>query len=225
MSSDELHQIMQGHIRTLVDHYRGRVHAWDVVNEAVDDDGGLRKTLFLDKLGDRYIDEAFQLAHEADPDALLFYNDYGAEGLGSKSDRVYELLKKLVTDRVPIHGVGLQMHINAAAADYPKPEDIAANIRRLTALGLKVNISEMDVRIRDVPVDLFERLEIQRRIYHDIVAACRREEGFVAVTFWGLTNAHSWVNSHFGPDAPLLFDKNYQPKPAYYGVLEAILGN
>jgi endo-1,4-beta-xylanase len=168
MSTDELHQATQEHIHTLVGHYRGQIDAWDVVNEAVDDEGSLRRSLFLDKLGERYIAEAFQLAHEADPDALLIYNDYGAEGLGGKSDRVYELLKKLVTDRVPIHGVGLQMHINAAAADYPKPEDIAANIRRLTALGLKVDISEMDVRIRDVPVDLSERLEIQRRIYHDL---------------------------------------------------------
>jgi len=223
MSADELRRAMQEHVRTLVGHYRGRVHAWDVVNEAVDDNGGLRKSLFLDKLGDRYIDEAFQLAHEADPDALLFYNDYGAEGLGSKSDRVYELLKKLVVDRVPIHGVGLQMHINAAAADYPRPEDVAANIRRLAALGLNVNISEMDVRIRDVAVDLPERLDVQRRVYHDIIAACRREEGFVAVTFWGFTDAHSWVNGSFGPDMPLLFDANYQPKPAYWGVLDALL--
>jgi GH35 family endo-1,4-beta-xylanase len=115
------------------------------------------------------------------------------------------------------------MHIDAAAADYPKPEDVAANIRRLAALGLNVNISEMDVRIRDVAVDLPERLDVQRRVYHDIIAACRREEGFVAVTFWGFTDAHSWVNGSFGPDMPLLFDANYQPKPAYWGVLDALL--
>jgi GH35 family endo-1,4-beta-xylanase len=114
------------------------------------------------------------------------------------------------------------MHITAT--DYPRPEDVAANIRRLAALGLKVNIGEMDVQIRDVLGDLPKRLEVQRQVYHDIIAACVKEERFIAVTFWGFTDAHSWIDYFFGADDPLLFDENYKPKPAYWGVMEALLG-
>lgn len=217
----DFRRAIQEHIHTLVGRYRGKVYAWDVVNEAVDDIEGLRKSLFLDKLGEGFIAEAFQLAHEADPDALLIYNDYGAEGMGGKSDRVYTLVKKLVADNVPIHGVGLQMHINATG--YPTAEHVAANVRRLAALGLKVNISEMDVRIRDVPGDTQQKLEVQRQVYRDIVSACVKVKGFMAATFWGFTDAHSWVDSFYGPDDPLLLDEYYKPKPAYWGVMEALL--
>jgi endo-1,4-beta-xylanase len=220
--TDELRPMFENHIKTLVGHYRGRIHAWDVVNEAVDDQEGLRKSLFLEKLGEEYIPEAFRIAHEADSSALLTYNDYGAEGLCDKSNRVCELVKKLVSDGVPIHQVGLQMHIRAW--DYPKPEDIAANVRRLADLGLKVNISEMDVQIRQLPGDLPEREEVQRKVYHDVIAACLKERGFTDIAFWGFTDAHSWIDEFFGPDDPLLFDGKYQPKPAYWGVMDALLG-
>jgi len=226
ISADVLRRRMQNHIREEVNHFRGKVYAWDVVNEAVDSEG-LRKSILLEKLGEGYVADAFRLAHEADPDALLFYNDYDAEAAGGlqkgKSDLVYALVKKLLADGVPIHGVGLQMHL--FAVEYPKPEDIAANVRRLVALGLKVVISEMDVRIKELPLPMPERLEMQCRIYHDVIAACVREKGFMGVTFWGFTDAHSWINeTGDGPDYPLLFDENYQPKPAYWGVMDALLG-
>jgi len=226
ISADELRRAMQKHIHDVVARYRGKVYAWNVVNEAVEREG-LRKTMFLEKLGGDYVADAFQVAHDADPNALLFYNDYDAEAVGGswkvKSDLVYELVRKLLADGVPIHGVGLQMHL--FAVEYPKPEDIAANVRRLAALGLKVAISEMDVRIKDLPLDMPARLEMQRRIYHDVIAACMKEEGFIGVTFWGFTDAHSWINeAGQGPDHPLLFDENYQPKPAYWGVMDALLG-
>lgn len=108
---------MQGHDREEVARYRGEVYAWDVVNEAIDSDGS-RKTILLEKLGEDYVADAFRVAHEADPNALLFYNDYSAEAAGglqkAKSDRVHELVKKLVADGVAIHGVGLQMHLRRA---------------------------------------------------------------------------------------------------------------
>jgi endo-1,4-beta-xylanase len=220
MTPEELRGAVRKHILGEVGHYKGKVYAWDVVNEAVDDKEGLRKSLFFDKLGEGYIAEVFRLAHEADPKALLIYNEYGAEGLGGKSDRVYELVKKLKADGVPIGGVGLQMHISAKG--YPKPADIAANVQRLAALGLKVNISEMDVRIREVKGELSERLELQRKVYNDVIAACIQEKGFMGVTFWGFTDAHSWVDHYFGADDPLLFDEGYKPKPAYEGVMDVL---
>jgi len=226
ISPEVLRQQTQKHIRENVSRYRGKVYAWDVVNEAVETDG-LRKSILFEKLGEEYIADAFRVAHDADPNALLFYNDYDAEAMGgswkAKSDLVYALVRKLLADGVPIHGVGLQMHL--FAVEYPKPEDIAANVRRLAALGLKVTISEMDVRIKELPMDMPARLEMQRRIYHDVIAACMKEEGFIGVTFWGFTDAHSWINeAGQGPDYPLLFDENYQPKPAYWGVMDALLG-
>lgn len=220
LTREELRAVLVRHIQRVVTHYRGKVFAWDVVNEAVDDTEGLRKSIFLEKLGEGYIAEAFRLAHAADPKALLFYNDYGAEGLGPKSDRVYELLKRLRADGVPVHGVGLQMHIDAT--DFPKPAEITANIQRLRALGLLVNISEMDVRITKVSGGPNRRLQVQRDVYRNVIAAGLRRGGIHAVTFWGFTDAHSWIDGHFGPDDPLLFDETYRPKPAYEGVMAAL---
>jgi endo-1,4-beta-xylanase len=221
LSPAEFRTVLENHIRAVADHYRGRVLAWDVVNEAVADSGsGLRDTIFRQKLGDAYIGEAFRLAREADPGALLFYNDYGGEGTSGKSDRIYNLLKGLLSQGVPIDGVGLQMHVSAA--NRPSDANIAANIRRLAALGLLVNISEMDVRIADLPGTTAARLETQRSVYRSIVGLCMAEPRCHAVTFWGFTDAYSWIDARYGPDDPLLFDDRYAPKPAFYGVLDAL---
>src|SRR4051812_21519544 len=139
LSAADLRTEFDRHIRSVASHYQGRVVAWDVVNEAIDDGNGfrLRDSVFRQKLGDGYIADAFRSARAADPQALLFYNDYSGEGLGGKSDAIYDLVRNLVTAGVPIDGVGLQMHIRAAA---PPPEaSVAANMRRLAALGLRVN--------------------------------------------------------------------------------------
>jgi endo-1,4-beta-xylanase len=209
---------LASHVETLVGRYRGRIASWDVVNEAIAHRGGLRDTLFLRTLGHGYIAAAFRLAHAADPAARLYYNDYGAEGRGRKSDAVYALVRRLVDQGVPIHGVGLQMHLDAAAR--PAPAAIAANVARLTALGLAVRISEMDVRIRRVRRG--DPLAVQRAVYHDVIAACAGMPGLAGVSFWGVSDAHSWIDSHFGEDDPLLFDAAYAPKPAYFGVRDAL---
>jgi GH35 family endo-1,4-beta-xylanase len=199
------------------------VAVWDVVNEAIDDStGGLRDTVFLRGLGPGYIAEAFRLAREADPEALLVYNDYGGEGLNRKSDAIYDLVRGLKAEGVPIDGVGLQMHISAGG--YPTAADIAANLARLADLGLLVNVSEMDVRIRDVAGDQATRLQRQREVYREVVGVCVARPGCHAVTFWGFTDAHSWIDTFFGEDDPLLLDEQYRAKPAFFGVEDAYLG-
>jgi len=223
LSPPELRIAFEDHIRTVAGHYRGRVVIWDVVNEAIDDStGGLRDTVFLRGLGPGYIADAFRLAREADPEALLVYNDYGGEGLNRKSDAIYDLVRGLKADGVPIGGVGLQMHISAAG--YPPATDVAANVARLAELGLLVSISEMDVRIRDVVGDTTTRLQRQRDVYREVVGVCVTHPSCHAVTFWGFTDAHSWIDSFFGEDDPLLFDEQYRAKPAFFGVEDAYLG-
>jgi endo-1,4-beta-xylanase len=222
LSAPDLKTAVATYIRAVAEHYRGRVLAWDVVNEAVADDGsGLRDTVFRQKLGDAYIADAFRVARAVDPGALLFYNDYNGEGLNAKSNRIYELMRSLLSQGVPIDGIGLQMHVSATGR--PSDASIASNMRRLADLGLLVNISEMDVRIRDVPGTTQTRLDVQKAVYHDIVAICVAEPRCHAVTLWGFTDAHSWIDAQFGPDDPLLFDEQYAPKPAFYGVMDALL--
>ncbi len=221
LSPTALGTAIEDHVRTVVGRYRGRLVAWDVVNEAVAEDGsGLRDTVFRQKLGESYLDLAFRAAREADPEALLIYNDYGAEGRGRKSDEVYALVRRLRERGVPVDGVGLQMHVSAQ--DRPPSGEIATNMRRLAELGLVVNVSEMDVRIRNVAGDQSTRLAVQRREYEDIVAVCVAEPRCHAVTFWGFTDRYSWIDSFFGPDDPLLFDDGYAPKPAFFGVQDAL---
>jgi endo-1,4-beta-xylanase len=221
LSSADLRVAFENHIRSVAEHFRGRVRAWDVVNEAIADNGsGLRDTVFRQKLGDQYIADAFRLARQADPQALLFYNDYGGEGLNQKSDRIYDLVRSLQAQGAPIDGVGLQMHVTAA--NRPSDGSIVANMSRLANLGLLVNISEMDVRIRDLPGTVQARLDAQKAVYHSIVGLCVSEPRCDGVTFWGFTDAHSWIDAQFGADDPLLFDEQYAAKPAYYGVLDAL---
>lgn len=221
---DELRTAIDKHIREVVGHWKGRIIAWDVVNEAFEDNGEFRAQPFFSKLGEDYIAHAFQVAHEADPAALLFYNDYNAEGVGPKADAVAALAKRLRERGVPISGIGLQMHLDGAqpATRTDLPREIAGNMARLAALGLLVNVSEMDVRIRGTPGSDADRFALQSDIYRAVAAACRAQPRCHGLTLWGFTDAHSWVDGFFGPDDPLPFDEQYRRKPAFYGLREAI---
>lgn len=220
LSRAELAAVLQEHIRTEVTHFRGKIYAWDVVNEALEDDGTPRDTIWRRALGPDYLAEVYRWAHEADPEAKLFYNDYNAEGLGVKSDAVYALVKGLKERGVPIDGVGLQMHL---LGPPPPMADIAANIKRLAALGLEVHVTELDVAIQDMKGTEAEKLAEQAKIYRQVLETCLSQPACKALVMWGFTDAHTWipeVTEH--PDAPLIFDEAYRPKPAYQAVREVL---
>lgn len=212
-SEADADRLLRNHIYTVAGRYRGRVDAWDVVNEAVADDGGLRETQWLDALGPEYIDRAFEYAADVS-DADLFYNDYGADGLSAKSDEVYDLVENLIARGVPIDGVGLQLHV---FDDLVEPADVAANVERLTDLGLDVHITELDVGIGDAA----DNREEQAEYYHDVVAAAV-DAGVDTVVTWGVDDGQSWLPPIGFGEAPLLFDEEFQRKPAYDAVVEAL---
>lgn len=222
---EEAIDIMREYIHTVVERYKGRIAIWDVVNEGITDNGLFRSTPWYRMIGEDYIDLAFRFTHEADPDALLFYNDYGAEVLNRKSDAVYELVSELVENDVPIHGVGLQMHLQVGDVGdgrYINREAVTENINRLGDLGLQVHLTELDFKHPGkADESVFER---QARDYREVVEICLAAEPCTAIIVWGVTDLYSWRKSFDNnPDAaPLLFDENYQPKPAYTAVQQAL---
>jgi len=202
---------LREHITGEVEHYRGKIHEWDVVNEAMGDDGKLRPDLFLAGLGPAYIADAFRWAHAADPTAKLFYNDYGIEGLGPKSDAVYAMVKALLARGVPIDGVGFQTHVDTSAIP-----DFAANLRRFAALGLDVELTETEVRLGNSQPD---PLHTQAVAYERIVAACRAVPRCTRITFWGLDDRDSFApHAYPGFGRATLFDSSLKPKPAFFAV-------
>jgi endo-1,4-beta-xylanase len=216
---DELIAVLRDHITTVVGRYKGRVSYWDVVNEAIDDSGNLRNTIWLQMIGPEYIEMAFQWAHEADPNAKLIYNDYGTEGLGRKSDAVYALVRGLVQKGVPVQGVGLQGHFTLSSS--PRLEDVSANLARLAALGLDAYFSELDIRIQRPASDI--QLSDQAALYGSIAAACVSSPNCRAIGLWGFTDKYSWIPSAYpGFGDALIFDTQYLPKPAYLSLSDAL---
>jgi endo-1,4-beta-xylanase len=222
-SRDETINILHEYISTMVGHYKGRIYQWDVVNEGVYDDGRFRRSLWLDEIGPEYIEMAFRWAHEADPAALLFYNDYSLDDLNTKSNAVYRLAKDLRAKGVPWDGIGFQMHIRADA--YPRPGSVKANMERFAALGMVVQITELDVSTHYVFGAPEARLKKQAQTYHDMAATCLSVNACLGVVTWGITDKYTWLHDFYGPDdRPLLFDESYKPKPAYDALL-AVLNN
>jgi endo-1,4-beta-xylanase len=218
-SRDELIDILRDHIYTVVGHFKGRVKYWDVVNEAITGEGGYVESIWYQVIGPEYIEMAFRWAHEADPEALLFYNDYGAEGMNKKSDAIYDLCQKLLDDGVPIDGIGLQMHTNLSL--YPFLDDmdsqVSANMERLAKLGLEIHITELDVAISGDVTQ--EKLEQQADIYRAIFDTCLSVDACKSIVMWGFTDRYSYWNDNPGIGAAFILNKWYQPKPAYYAIV------
>lgn len=223
MTAEEVSVALKNHIEMTLSRYRGRIFAWDVVNEAVDisTNSGYTESIFWEKLGPEYIADAFRWARAADPDVLLYYNEVAIERAGTKSDFTYQMIKELLDDGVPIDGIGFQSHISTHR--YPSMGDLRDNIRRFADLGLKVSLSEVDARTKILPGTTEDRWFAQRVSFQQLVSACVAEPGCDEVTFWGFTDRYSWINDE-GEEDPLLFDRNYQKKPAYEGVMDGLAG-
>jgi len=221
LPAGERADVLRDHIHTVVGRYSGRIEQWDVVNEPLDDDGAPRRTPWFEASGIDYIADAFRWAHEADPSARLFINDYNVEDLGEKSDAYYVLVQRLLAEGVPIHGFGAQGH--RIVGD--PPTTMRENLQRFADLGLQVALTEVDIRM---PVGVDEAsvacvnaadLERQASDYTTMVAAARAVPECTAFVLWGLSDGHSWIPETFaGFGAAHVLDGRLQPKPAFDAV-------
>ena len=241
-NADSVKQYFEHHITTVASRYDGKVYSWDVVNEALNEDGTLRKDVFLDKLGDNYIVEAFRLAQKASPHSKLYYNDYNIEQPKKRAGAI-ALIKKIQVAGVRIDGVGIQGHWRA---DNVPMNDIEESIKEFSALGIEVMFTELDLGVLRNPWDnatadvsatskgdstmnpysngLPDSVEqIQSKAYADLFKLFLKYKKNVSrVTFWGVNDGQSWLNDwpiRGRTNYPLLFDRNFQPKPAFYSVI------
>lgn len=243
VSKDTLLSRMQGHISTVVGRYKGKIGGWDVVNEALEDDGTLRKTKWLEIIGEEFIQKAFEYAHEADPEAELYYNDYNL-WKAEKRDGAVRLVKKLQEQGIEVAGIGMQGHYGI---DYPSLEQIEESILAFSDLGVKVMVTELDMDMLPNPskrqgADIAQTFEPQEGFnpyenglpdslkqklanrYAEIFALFHKHRDKIGrVTFWGVADQHSWLNNwpmEGRTSYPLLFDRNYQPKTAFEAVVK-----
>ena len=225
-TDEDFDETVRTYIHDVVTRYKSTVDAWDVVNEAFDDGTGLlRLTPYREHMGVDYVAKCFQYAREADPDVLLFYNDYGTIWNRRKADAMFAMIDDFQERGIPIDGIGLQMHISH---NFPSMADIRRVVDEIVDRGLMVHISELDIKINSdgqLTEPTPERLESQKQRLMDIVEMYEQipEDLQYGITFWGLRDSDSWLADSDGrPDWPLLFDAQYQPKPAYHGFLEAL---
>lgn len=245
LTRDALLDRLRDHIQTVVGRYKGRIQSWDVVNEALNEDGTMRQSMWYKIIGPDYIEKAFEYAHQADPQALLCYNDYNLENVPKRNGAI-ALVKKLQADGVPIGCVGLQDHDHF---DWPSTEQEDDTITALAALGVKVAISELDVDVlpaagHQPTADINYRVAQDPKLnpyvsglpdavrkhladrYADLFRVFLKHRGqIVRVTFWGVTNADSWLNNfpvRGRTNYPLLFDRDGQPNSAFDAVIHVV---
>ncbi len=237
---------LKNHIQTVMGHYKGRIQGWDVVNEAIEEDGSLRQSKWLEIIGPDYVELALRYAQEADPDAELYYNDFNVSK-PAKLEGIVKLLKDLQSKGVKVDGVGIQGHYGLG---YPKLSDLEASIVAINELGLPVMFTELDVSVLPFPseeamgADVSLSFELQDKLnpyaeglpadvsqrQADSYAALfelflRHSEGISRVTFWGVDDGSSWKNHWPVPgrtDYPLLFDREFQPKQAFHAIMDLV---
>lgn len=218
-------QLLKTHIQTIVGRYKDDILSWDVVNEAFLEDGSLRNSLWLQKLGPAYIEKAFRYAREAAPDALLFYNDYNLESNPAKLRSVLSLLNGLRNRGVRVDGIGVQMHVSIA---YPEPAQIAKAFQQISAEQYRVHVSELDVSVNPFGRAMETNAKIwkqQADLLGAIVFQYRQipQQLQFGITLWGVSDRNSWIRYFYQrADYPLLYDDQYQPKPAYCKMKELL---
>ena len=242
VSRDTLLNRMRDHIHTVVGRYKGRIDGWDVVNEALNEDGTLRQSPWLKIIGEDYIAKAFQFAHEADPEAELYYNDYSLEN-APKRDGAVRLVKSLQDQGIPVTGIGTQQHLKM---DWPSVAQVDSSITAFAKLG-KVMVTELDIDVLprattnqgadvSLSVEAQERLNPYRAGLPDSVQQAlaqryadlfrvylKHKDDISRITFWGVADGDSWLNGWPVPGRtsyPLLFDRAHQPKPAFDAVIQ-----
>jgi GH35 family endo-1,4-beta-xylanase len=233
-SPQEMSNTLQNHIQTVMTHYKGKVFAWNVVNEAIADNATGVGTQMIDSIwynqpgiglaGTGYVEQAFRWARAADPNALLFYNEFNIESPGPKFDAMMNMLKDFVARGVPIDGVGFEMHV--AANGLPTAAGLAQNMQAVAALGLQVHITEMDVQlpVNSAGVASASDLQAEAATYQRVLTVCIQNPSCTAFQTWGFTDKHSWVPIYIpGYGAALPFDMNYQPKPAFTSMMNALI--
>jgi endo-1,4-beta-xylanase len=241
--ADSVRLYMTNHINTVAGRYDGKVYSWDVVNEALNEDGTMRKSIFEQKLGDDFVVEAFRLAQKAAPHTKLYYNDYNIEEPKKRAGAI-ALIKKIQAAGVRIDGVGIQGHWHLNSVPY---QDIEQSIKEFSALGIKVMFTELDISVLPnargvVGADVNQRAayeakmnpytaglpdSVQTALGNDYAALfnlfLKYRNDISRVTFWGVNDAQSWLNDfpvRGRTNYPLLFDRNFNPKPAFYRVIE-----
>lgn len=247
-NKDTLEVAMREHIDTIVGRYAQKINGWDVVNEALNEDGSLRESIFHKVIGPEYLVKSFKWAAEADPNAELYYNDYNL-CVPSKRNGAVELIKMLQQNGCKVDGIGMQGHWGL---EYPTLEEIEKSILTYSELGVKVMITELDITVLPNPWDL-EGADVNQNFqqdpkmnpytngmpdsleakfnkrYRDIFSLFLKHSDKISrVTFWGINDGQSWLNNwpiNGRTNYPLLFDRKFRPKPAYHEVLETVKGN
>jgi endo-1,4-beta-xylanase len=238
-SKQELLTILENHIKTLVGRYKDRVSIWSIANEAPERDIYRGADFWYDTIGPEYIEKSFQWAREADPKAILIFNAANNESprdadTTGNINRLYTMVKTMKGKGVPIDRVGLQMHffLPWSSPVIPKKEDVVATMRKFGDLGVKVMITEMDVDLHEISGTAEEKVKIQTQLYSDMMAACVESGACVAFSTWGVGDSVSWITCDYSwcvykkamPDAaPLMFDVDFNPKPAYFAVRDVLL--
>lgn len=235
LSREALLERMRDHIHTIVGRYKGKIMGYDVVNEAFNGDGSFRESKWYNIIGEDFIAKAFEYAHEADPDAQLYYNDYQMEN-PEKRAGIHKHLEKMIADDVPIHGVGSQSHFSIN--NMPDYEQIEKSITEFADLGIDVMITELDLNV--LPASVYEYDQDNRQdlykdglpedvqqklteVYTDLFEIyLDHSEILTRVTFWGVSDDGSWLNylPFEQTNYPLLFDRNKDPKPAFDALIE-----
>ncbi|KKY32917.1 hypothetical protein UCDDA912_g07146 [Diaporthe ampelina] len=221
-TNETLIEVLENHITNEVEHYKGQCYAWDVVNEAISDDGdgSFRDNVFYETIGEAYIPIAFSAAAAADPDAKLYYNDYSIEYSGSKATAALAIVDLVQGAGAKIDGVGMQGHF--IVGNTPSAKDLAGVLEQFTAKGVEVAYTELDVRHSSVPAD-DAAVQQQATDYTSVVEACLQVEGCVGVTVWDFYDKYSWVPSTFeGAGEACLYDENLSKKPAWTAVSSAL---